>query len=50
MKTAVDKVSRGNGRIVNTRFYAMVSHYVYEADFCNVASGWEYVVAKNMSR
>jgi len=27
-----------------------VSHYVYEADFCNVASGWEYVVAKNMSR
>ncbi len=41
MKTAVDKVSRGNGRIVNTRFYAMVSHYVYEADFCNVASGWD---------
>ncbi len=41
MKTAVDKVCKGNGRIVNTRFYAMVSHYVFEADFCNVASGWE---------
>jgi len=49
MKTAVDKVSRGNGRIVNTRFYAMVSHYVYEADFCNVASGWEKgIVEKNV--
>lgn len=49
MKTAVDKVSRGNGRIVNTRFHAMVAHYVYEADFCNVASGWEKgVVEKNV--
>jgi transposase len=49
MKTAVDKVSRGNGRIVNTRFYAMVSHYLFEADFCNVASGWEKgIVEKNV--
>jgi transposase len=49
MKTAVDRVSRGNGRIVNTRFHAMVAHYVYEADFCNVASGWEKgVVEKNV--
>jgi len=49
MKTAVDKVCKGNGRIVNTRFYAMVSHYVFEADFCNVASGWEKgVVEKNV--
>jgi transposase len=49
MKTAVDKVSKGNGRIVNTRFYAMVSHYLFEADFCNVASGWEKgIVEKNV--
>ena len=41
MKTAVDKISKGNGRIVNTRFYTMVAHYLFEADFCNAASGWE---------
>ena len=49
MKTAVDKVSKGNGRIVNTRFHAMVSHYLFEADFCHVASGWEKgIVEKNV--
>ena len=49
MKTAVDKVSRGNGRIVNTRFQAMVAHYLFDADFCNVASGWEKgIVEKNV--
>ena len=27
----------------------MVSHYVYEADFCNVVSGWEKgIVEKNV--
>ena len=41
MKTAVDKISKGNGRIVNTRFYTMVAHYLFEADFCNAASGWD---------
>ena len=41
MKTAVDKISKGNGRIVNTRFYTMVAHYLFEADFCNAASSWE---------
>lgn len=49
MKTAVDKISKGNGRIVNTRFYTMVSHYLFEADFCNAASGWEKgIVEKNV--
>ena len=49
MKTAVDKVRRGEERIVNTRFYAMVSHYLFDADFCNVAAGWEKgVVEKNV--
>lgn len=49
MKTAVDKVSKGNGRIINTRFFAMTAHYLFEPDFCNVASGWEKgVVEKNV--
>ena len=41
MKTAVDKVGRGKERIVNKRFTAMVSHYLFEAEFCNPAAGWE---------
>lgn len=42
MKTAVDRVpGRGKARIVNARFSAMTSHYLFDADFCNVASGWE---------
>ena len=49
MKTAVDKVQRGKERSVNARFQAMASHYLYEPDFCNVASGWEKgVVEKNV--
>jgi transposase len=49
MKTAVDKVKKGKGRIVNARFSAMCSHYLFEPDFCNVASGWEKgVVEKNV--
>jgi transposase len=50
MKTAVDKVvKRTNGRIVNSRFYAMTAHYLFEPDFCNVASGWEKgIVEKNV--
>lgn len=41
MKTAVDKVGRGKHRQVNTRFRAMVSHFMFEAEFCNPAAGWE---------
>ena len=49
MKTAVEKVSKGIGRIVNTRFFAMTAHYLFDPDFCNVASGWEKsVVEKNV--
>jgi len=49
MKTAVDKVKKGKGRIVNARFAAMCSHYLFDPDFCNVASGWEKgVVEKNV--
>ena len=49
MKTAVDRVKKGKARIVNTRFAAMASHYLFDTDFCNVASGWEKgVVEKNV--
>ena len=49
MKTAVDKVTRGKGRVVNARFLVMCAHYLFDPDFCNVASGWEKgVVEKNV--
>lgn len=49
MKTAVDKVGRGKARAVNERFNAMCAHYLFEPDFCNVASGWEKgIVEKNV--
>jgi transposase len=41
MRTAVDKVGRGKERQVNARFSAMVSHFLFEAEFCDPASGWE---------
>jgi transposase len=42
MKTAVDRAPRKDrGRVVNARFAAMAAHYLFEPDFCNVASGWE---------
>ncbi|MDR0378355.1 MAG: IS21 family transposase [Candidatus Accumulibacter sp.] len=48
-KTAVDRVKKGKQRVVNTRFAAMASHYLFDPDFCNVASGWEKgVVEKNV--
>ena len=49
MRTAVDKVKKGKGRIVNARFAVMCNHYLFDPDFCNVASGWEKgVVEKNV--
>jgi transposase len=49
MKTAVDKVKKGKGRVVNARFAVMCAHYLFDTDFCNVASGWEKgVVEKNV--
>src|SRR3990167_1069965 len=41
MKTAVDQVKKGKGRVVNARFAAMCAHYLFDPDFCNRASGWE---------
>ena len=49
MKTAVDKVGIGKLRSVNARFQAMCSHYLFEPEFCNPASGWEKgIVEKNV--
>jgi transposase len=49
MKTAIDKVLPYKQRTVNARFEVMCSHYLFEPDFCNVASGWEKgIVEKNV--
>ncbi len=49
MKTAVDKVIKGKGHTVNARFAVMCAHYLFDPDFCNVASGWEKgIVEKNV--
>jgi transposase len=41
MKTAVDKVGRGKARTVNARFKAMTGHFLFAAEFCTPAAGWE---------
>ena len=41
MKTAVDRVGRGKLRTVNARFQVMVSHFMFESEFCSPAAGWE---------
>jgi transposase len=41
MKTAVDRIGSGKTRQVNARFQALASHYLFEPEFCNPASGWE---------
>ena len=41
MKTAVDRIGTGKALQVNARFAAMASHYLFEPEFCNPASGWE---------
>lgn len=49
MKTVVVRVGRGKERIVNARFHAMCGHYLFEAEFCNRAAGWEKgIVEKNV--
>ena len=41
MRTAVDRIGSGKARQINARFAAMASHYLFEPEFCNPASGWE---------
>jgi hypothetical protein len=48
MKTAVDRIGSGKARQVNVRFAAMASHYLFEPEFCNPASGWEKGQVENL--
>ena len=49
MRTAVDRVGTGKERSVNARFESMTGHYLFEAEFCNRAAGWEKgIVEKNV--
>jgi hypothetical protein len=50
MKTAVDEVKKGKGRHRQCALCgACARHYLFDPDFCNVASGWEKgVVEKNV--
>lgn len=40
-REAVHRPGRGKQCKVNARFRAMVSHFLFEADFCNPAAGWK---------
>jgi transposase len=41
MKTAVETIFAGKGRLYNRRFLQMCSHYLVEPVACTPASGWE---------
>jgi hypothetical protein len=41
---------RGKERQINARFAAMASHYLFEPEFCNPASGWEKGRSRRTSR
>lgn len=41
LKVAVAKVLKGSKREEQERFVAFRSHYLFEAQFCNVRAGWE---------
>ncbi len=50
MRTAVDKVGRGQGTQRQCSFSAMTGHYLFEAEFCNPASGWRRDRSRRTSR
>lgn len=41
LKNAVEKVLKGRGREEQESFISFRSHYLFQAEFCNVRSGWE---------
>src|SRR6202790_2350413 len=41
MKTAVETIFVGKGRLYNRRFMQMCSHYLIDPVACTPASGWE---------
>ena len=51
MRTAVDRTPRKDRRrVVNARFAAMAAHYLFEPDFCNVASGGRRAASRRACR
>ena len=41
LSSAVKKVLKGRERIESESFISFRTHYLYKAEYCNVASGWE---------
>lgn len=41
LKTAVDKILRGKGRLFNRKFEQLCSHYLVEPVACTPGAGWE---------
>lgn len=51
MKTAVDRLpGRNRSRQINARFTCMCLHYLFDADFCNAAAGWEKGIVEKTFR
>ena len=48
MKTAVETIFVGKGRLYNRRFLQMCSHYLVDPVACTPASGWEKGQVKNL--
>lgn len=48
MKTAVKTILTGKERIEQDTFIQFRNHYMFDADFCNPASGWEKGKVENL--
>ena len=48
MKTAVKTILTGKERIEQETFIQFRNHYMFDADFCNPASGWEKDKVENL--
>ena len=48
MKTAVKTILTGKERIEQEAFVCFRNHYMFDADFCNPASGWEKGKVENL--
>ena len=48
MKTAVKTILTGKERIEQENFIKFRNHYLFDADFCNPASGWEKGKVENL--
>ena len=48
MKTAVNTLLAGKARLEQESFIKFRNHYMFKADFCNPASGWEKGLVENL--